>query len=159
MNLRGLFVLSYKTIPIHRGAICTLGIWVYWCDAIQLHILRTWLVKFHVSSVEFTNQTNLANYCTSIHWRVKTHFVLSGSALQSVQFMKTFPVEIRRSSRLAFASSKTQAHERLCCQKTKYTNVQLHVSRFGGGIRRLWFQNLQNSEKFLHQWLFQYPGM
>ena len=52
MNLRGLLVLSYKTIPIHRGAICNLGIWVYWCDAIQLHILWTWLVKFHVSNVE-----------------------------------------------------------------------------------------------------------
>jgi len=90
-------VLSYKTIPIHRGAISALGIWVYWCDAIQLHILRTWLVKFHVSNVEikkFSNQTKLANYCNVIHWRVKTHFEFSGSALRSVQFMKTFPVEI-----------------------------------------------------------------
>lgn len=82
MNLRGLFVLSYKTIPIHRGTIRALGIWVYWCDAIQLYILRTWLVKFHVANAgikESSNQNKLANYWTVIHWSVKTHFQFSGS--------------------------------------------------------------------------------
>ena len=91
---------------------------------------------------EFSNKTKLANYCTVIHWRVKTHFEFCGSALRCV---RTVHESISGNTALV-QTSKNQVHDGLrwfLVRKQKNTDVHTDVYRFGGSIRRLQLQNLQ----------------